>query len=311
MRFNAPPAWAAATLLCASVVGLATARAEPTVTVSPESPQPGDAVLITVTDAAKPPRGKAGGKPLSFFAGRGGHQAVFAVPLDRAPGALTIRLRGGTPPRTIEIAERQFPEADVVVPEEYANPPPEARRRIGQDNRAIRRSFGKPASEPQFWREFRSPVKGERVTSPFGERRTFNGTAKSQHLGLDLAAREGAEVRTINDGTVVLVRDCFLPGNVVVVDHGAGIASAYFHLEETSVSEGEVLERGAVVGRAGQTGRATGPHVHLSVWVPGGFVDPGGFLRLAFLPRSPPPEADAAAEAAPRPPRKARSRASK
>ncbi len=91
-------------------------------------------------------------------------------------------------------------------------------------------------------------------------------------------------MKAINGGTVVLVRSCFLPGVVVVVDHGAGIASAYFHLQLASVIEGDVIERGHVIGRAGQTGRATGPHMHLSVWVPGGFVDPATFLRLPFRP---------------------------
>ncbi len=99
-----------------------------------------------------------------------------------------------------------------------------------------------------------------------------------------MTARTGARVKAINDGTVVLVRSCFLPGVVVVVDHGAGIASAYFHLQLASVVEGDVIKRGALVGRAGQTGRATGPHMHLSVWVPGGFVDPAPFLKLPFRP---------------------------
>jgi murein DD-endopeptidase MepM/ murein hydrolase activator NlpD len=168
------------------------------------------------------------------------------------------------------------------VPDEFASPSAGARKQIAADNRAIRKSFGKPTSAPQFTGAFKQPVAGGKPTSPFGERRTFNGTTKSQHLGLDMTARTGAKVKAINDGTVVLVRSSFLPGVVVVVDHGAGIASAYFHLQRASVIEGDVVERGHEIGRAGQTGRATGPHMHLSVWVPGGFVDPATFLQLSF-----------------------------
>ena len=170
----------------------------------------------------------------------------------------------------------------MTVPDEYANPSADGRKQIDQDNRAIRKSFGKPTSPPQFAGEFKQPVAGGKPTSPFGEQRTFNGTTKSQHLGLDVTARTGARVKAINDGTVVLVRSCFLPGELVVVDHGAGIASAYFHLQVTSVVEGDVVKRGDLVGKAGKSGRATGPHMHLSVWVPGGFVDPATFLRLPF-----------------------------
>jgi len=83
---------------------------------------------------------------------------------------------------------------------------------------------------------------------------------------------------------VVLVRDGFLTGNLVAIAHGAGIASAYYHLSKTSVAEGDKVERGAEIGLAGATGRTTGPHLHLSVRVPGGFVDPATFLRLKLMP---------------------------
>ena len=123
--------------------------------------------------------------------------------------------------------------------------------------------------------------------------RIFNGVLRSHHLGLDLAARQGAPIKVANDGVVVLVRDCFLAGNVVVVSHGAGIASSYFHLSETRVKEGDPVERGAVIGRTGSSGRATGPHVHVSIWALNDFVDPATFFRLGFVPR-PEPEGAAA-----------------
>lgn len=276
----------------AGVAGLGPATAQPdpgpaseqTVSLAPEQVRPGDPLLVTVVGAAVAPKARIGKKPLVFFPVRDGHQAIVAVPLDRKPGELRIAFRGGVPDQVVTVVEHEFPVADVTVPDEYANPPPDARRQIHDDNRAIRKAFGKPTSAPQFAGGFHQPVTGGRPTSPFGEQRTFNGTTKSQHLGLDVTARTGARVKAINDGTVVLVRSCFLPGNVVVVDHGAGIASAYFHLQQASVVEGDIIKRGALIGRAGQTGRATGPHMHLSIWVPGGFVDPAVFFKLPFRP---------------------------
>ncbi len=257
-------------------------KAEATVTVAPDQVRPGDPVLVTVLGAAEAPKGKVGKKPLAFFPVRDGHQAIFAVPIDHKPGELRIDLGRGLPAQVVSVIEHQFPEADVTVPDEFANPSAEARKQIDADNRAIRKSFGKPTSAPQFAGGFKQPVAGGKPTSPFGEQRTFNGTTKSRHLGLDVTARTGAKVKAVNDGTVVLVRSCFLPGVVVVVDHGAGMASAYFHLQRASVVEGDVVERGHEVGRAGQTGRATGPHMHLSIWAAGDFVDPATFLRLPF-----------------------------
>jgi murein DD-endopeptidase MepM/ murein hydrolase activator NlpD len=288
MRFNAR-CTAAAVLLAGALAASPTwadseVAAAETVTVSPAEVRPGDPVLVTVIGSAESPKARVGKKPLVFFSVRDGHQAIFAVPIDRKPGELRIDFRGGLPGQVVTVIEHEYPVADVTVPDEFANPAPEARKQIDDDNRAIRKSFGKPANAPQFTGGFKQPVTGGKPTSPFGEHRTFNGTTKSQHLGLDVTARTGARVKAINDGTVVLVRACFLPGNVVVVDHGAGIASAYFHLQQASVVEGDVVKRGAVIGRAGQTGRATGPHMHLSVWVPGGFVDPATFLRLPFRP---------------------------
>ena len=147
------------------------------------------------------------------------------------------------------------------------------------------RAAARARGEPQFVRPFRRPP-GE-VTSRFGTWRTFNDGHRSQHLGLDLFAREGTRVRAINAGTVVLVRDCFLAGNVVVVAHGAGIASAYYHLSQISVAEGDTVAPGDEIGRAGHTGRTTGPHLHLSIHVPGGMVSPAAFFQLKLAPAGP------------------------
>jgi len=86
---------------------------------------------------------------------------------------------------------------------------------------------------------------------------------------------------------MTLIRETFVAGNVVVVAHGAGIATAYFHLSKATVAEGDVVDQGAEIGLAGHTGRTTGPHLHISVRVPGGFVDPATFFKLKVAPRAP------------------------
>jgi murein DD-endopeptidase MepM/ murein hydrolase activator NlpD len=242
-------------------------------------------VLVTVTGSGEMPRGTANGTPLQFFPARTGFQAVFAIPLDARPDPVTIEVDSVPQPQTVRIREVTFAETDVVVEDEYANPPKADRERIDRDNAAILAAAAKAKGDPLFARPFRRPP-GE-VTSVFGVWRTFNDGHRSQHLGLDLFAREGSRVRAINAGTVVLVRDCFLAGNVVVVAHGGGLASAYYHLNKASVAEGDTVAQGDVIGLAGHTGRTTGPHLHLSMHVPGGMVDPAAFFKLKLAPATP------------------------
>jgi murein DD-endopeptidase MepM/ murein hydrolase activator NlpD len=257
------------------------AVADPKVTIKPALVHPGDPVLVTVTGAKDTPKGKALGEPLHFFTAKGGYQAVFAIPVDAKPDKIAIDIDNAKP-TVVEVRDMKFPETDVIVEDELANPDKADRDRIDEDNKAIIDAALKSKGEPLFTRKFTRPP-GE-VTSVFGEWRTFNDGHKSQHLGLDLFAREAAKVKSINAGTVVLVRDSFLAGNLVVIAHGGGIASAYYHLSKVSVAEGDAVELGTEIGLAGHTGRTTGPHLHLSVRVPGGFIDPATFFKLPLAP---------------------------
>ena len=262
--------------LCALAV---TAAAQPRITVQPKLVHRGDPVLITVAGERgdEAPSGTAAGTTLQFFKTRANtYQALVAVPLDTTADDVTIAVRGADK-IAVPLRAKNFAETDIVVEDELANPDATQRAQIDADNKAILDAV-RTKTEPQWTRAFKRPP-GE-VTSTFGEWRTFNDGHKSQHLGLDLFAKEASPVRAVNAGTVTLVRDTFLAGTVVVISHGAGIGTAYYHLSSTDVAEGDVVDRGAVIGRAGHTGRATGPHLHISVRTPGGFVDPAGFFAL-------------------------------
>lgn len=259
------------------------AIAEPRVRVEPRAPKPGDPVLVTVTGAERAPAGTAHGKDLVFYRSRGGYQAVFAVPIEDAPDTIRVRVRGVDDRIEVDVKEdHEFPETDVVVDDELAAPPPAERERVDAENKAMISALNDSEGAPQFTRSFLRP-RG-RVSSPFGEWRTFNDGHRSQHLGVDVFAKTGTKVRAINRGTVTFVGETYLAGNVVVVAHGAGIGSVYMHLSKTSVAVGDIVERGGVLGRTGETGRTTGPHLHVAVRVPGGFVDPVRFLQLELRP---------------------------
>jgi murein DD-endopeptidase MepM/ murein hydrolase activator NlpD len=239
---------------------------------------PGDPVLVTVTGVDEAPRAKAGGQPLAFYPARRGFQAVFAVPLSIDEDHVMIEVAGEKQPVSVPVLAKKFRETKLVVEEEYANPSEEDGKLIDADNAAIGATYAKAAGAPRFTHAFRQP-RGS-VTGTFGEWRTFQDGHRAQHLGLDVAAAEGSAVAAVNDGTVVLVRETFLAGNVVVIAHGAGIASMYFHLQKATVAEGDHVTRGERIGLAGHTGRTTGPHLHVGIRVHGGLVDPQAFFRL-------------------------------
>jgi len=135
-------------------------------------------------------------------------------------------------------------------------------------------------SEPsRYYTEgFLLPVKG-RLTTEFGETRYVNDFPTSyRHLGLDIAAPEGTEVKAVNRGKVVLSRSFILTGNTVMIDHGEGLFSVYHHLLNLSVKAGEITERGQKIGEVGSTGFSTGPHLHFMMSYYMMNLEPGYFL---------------------------------
>lgn len=200
------------------------------------------------------------------------------MPLSIDEDHVLIEVAGEAKPVTVPVLAKKFRETRLVVEEKYTNPSPEDGKVIDADNAAIGESYKQAAGEPQFARAFRQP-RGS-ITGTFGEWRTFQDGHRAQHLGLDVAAREGSPVAVVNDGTVVLVRETFLAGNVVVIAHGAGIASMYFHLQKATVAEDDRVKRGERIGLVGHTGRTTGPHLHVGIRVHGGLVDPQAFFKL-------------------------------
>jgi murein DD-endopeptidase MepM/ murein hydrolase activator NlpD len=126
----------------------------------------------------------------------------------------------------------------------------------------------------------RMPLSGDpSVTSPFGYRvDPFLGRL-ALHPGVDLAEAEGAEIHAAAAGRVVHSGPAGGYGIMVEIDHGNGLATRYAHMSEALVEEGQEVERGAVLGRLGSTGRSTGPHLHYEVRVDGEPVDPERYLR--------------------------------
>lgn len=138
---------------------------------------------------------------------------------------------------------------------------------------------------PAVWRGlFRLPVADEYVTSaPYGQRRSYNsGPVSGFHAGQDFAAPEGAPVIAPAAGTVVLAEALVVRGTAVLIDHGGGVFSGYWHLVDIEVSAGQQVQPGDLLGHVGTTGLSTGNHLHWELRVNGFAVDPMQWLATHF-----------------------------
>lgn len=121
---------------------------------------------------------------------------------------------------------------------------------------------------------FRWPATGP-LSSPYGIRVSPIDGVVRLHAGIDIAVPAGFPVTAARDGRVVLAaRNDAVYGQVVLVDHGEGYATLYAHLSTLTVAQGDEVKQGRLIGLAGQTGLATGPHLHFEIHYHGAPVDP-------------------------------------
>lgn len=230
--------------------------------------------------------GEAAGEPLHLGTTDGVRWSGLApAPMD-GPDSLRIRLilireeRAETVFASLATSKGAYASERLRVAPGMAEPDSAARVRIAREIAQARAvSRGAHRTERQWQDPFIAP-RGSRITSSFGTARTFNGAITSRHLGLDYAGTVGEPVRATNRGRVALVAPFYLAGNVVYLDHGEGLISAYFHLSRTDVKLGDIVERGQIIGAVGRTGRVTGPHLHWVTRYGGVTVDPMSVLGL-------------------------------
>jgi murein DD-endopeptidase MepM/ murein hydrolase activator NlpD len=152
------------------------------------------------------------------------------------------------------------------------------------ENERLNQVFG-VFSPQQLWGGlFRVPLDGAvRVTSAFGTRRSYSGgPPTSYHGGTDFGAEAGTPVLAASSGRVALAEELTVRGKAVIIDHGLGVHSGYYHLSEITVQAGQEVEQGDPIGKVGSTGLSTGPHLHWEIRVGGIYVDPLQWTRQAF-----------------------------
>ncbi|GAB3462019.1 peptidoglycan DD-metalloendopeptidase family protein [Azotobacter salinestris] len=242
-----------------------------------DKPVPGGVAVIELGDGPTAPKVRYQDKPVLTIREDGKRWlAIVGIPLSVKPGEQRIEADGRS--LAFRVEPRHYREQRITLKNQrQVDPNPDDLKRIerelAEQSDAYRRFEPRQPSNLLFDK----PVAGP-LSSPFGLRRFFNGEERNPHSGLDFAVPAGTPVKTPAAGRVTLVGDYFFNGRTVFVDHGQGLVSMFCHLSKVEVKTGDELPRGAVLGRVGATGRATGPHLHWNVSLNDARVDPAIFI---------------------------------
>ena len=266
---------------------------EPEITWTPAQPGEGRLFRIRVTASAHTPvmgvHGDVGAEELHFQrldprafeslaaipVGAGGDVVAIIRVAYAAGGEQTLEAR-------IPVTPGTYMHEELRVTPRFGAPLNSAdQARLAGDQAKAQEASRVAHRTPRIWTEDVVMPRDGRVTSGFGDGREFNGQISSRHMGLDLQGLHGDTVVAATRGVVVLVEPFLLAGNIVYLNHGAGLLSAYFHLSAQLVEVGDTLEAGTPVGLVGATGRVTGPHLHWVVRYGRTSVDPRSLLEVS------------------------------
>jgi murein DD-endopeptidase MepM/ murein hydrolase activator NlpD len=219
-----------------------------------------------------------------FFIYNSNPTAFVGIDLSKKPGpyVVTAKLSDGTIlTATTTIIARAKIQSPLGVPAKLGGNSTTSQKNV-VSNLAKENALIKSATTSviALWDKiFEYPIKNIYITDDFGYSR-LTGAYTITHLGTDLRAAEGTPVFAMNNGIVRLARATTIYGNLVIIDHGLGLQTLYAHLSKINLVEGQMVNKGEIIGLSGQTGYAEQPHLHISVKINKISVDPVKFLSL-------------------------------
>ena len=225
--------------------------------------------------------------PLAPGLQNGIYEGLIGIDLTTKPATCEIKLiatdasgRSYSNPFILKIGKGIFRTQKLSLPSSMVDLDAKTLERVNNEANRLKALFQTFRDEKLWKGAFIRPLEGK-LSSTFGMDRIINGQRRSPHTGVDLESEAGTPVWASNSGAVVLSDDLFFSGKSVILDHGWGLYSMYFHLAETLVKEGDRVGRGDVLGRVGSTGRSTGPHLHWAIRMNQARVDPLSLLKLS------------------------------
>ena len=192
---------------------------------------------------------------------------VFGIDRDRKFDVTITKVFDGKKEKFIKkVLKRKYNIQRIDGLEESKVTPPESvYKRIKKENNKIGEARAINSNLPFFKDQFIMPVKGI-ISGVYGSQRILNGKPKWPHYGIDIAAKQGTEIKSSATGVVTMAEDdLYYTGGTVIMDHGHGISTIYSHLETVLVSVGDKINQADIIGTVGSTGRSTGPHLDFRV----------------------------------------------
>ncbi|MBY0547021.1 MAG: M23 family metallopeptidase [Candidatus Obscuribacterales bacterium] len=269
---------------CFLAFSASAAPALASLSIEPETAKQGQTVVVRITGD-----GTASGAPTVSFNGRtfktfpvdtegtGTYRALICMPALLKPGSYNISAGNDSAP--IKVTAGNFGIQRIRLPKSKDNfdGSPGERKTVDAAKATV--------SDTQEWQgKFQHPCKA-RISSAYGLRRAVNGRLLADyfHSGVDFAGPTGTPVQAVQKGKVLIAHTGWkLHGNTVCIDHGQGVLSFYIHLSKIFVKEGQRVETGDKIGAIGATGRASGPHLHFSVYVNNDATNPGDWFNKGF-----------------------------
>lgn len=255
--------------------------------VRPDSPMQGEPVLISLPNITS----LSDIKSVAFdsliipvFLHDGHPAAFYGIDLNAKTGNHTVTVilsNGNVLARTVAVAERKKETAPLGIPEKMGGNTATSQTRLvtslEKENRLLNRLV---TNKKKLWTDnFLLPVATPIIVDSYGYTRE-TGSYTIAHKGTDFRAVTGTPILSMNRGVVRLARYSPIYGNTVVVDHGMGLMTFYMHLSKMNVKAGQLVQRGQSLGASGETGYATGPHLHLSLRLNNTSIDPMKFMEL-------------------------------
>lgn len=179
----------------------------------------------------------------------------------------------------IEVIDGNYKSEVINVKPSIFKPNKDKEERVKKEYERAMKIYNSSSPELYWDEDFIYPL-NSKITSNFGTKRVYNGELKSYHGGTDFQAKDNTPIIASNSGIIKISKNRFYSGNSIVIDHGQGVYSCYFHLSSMNFKVGDFIKKGQILGLSGSTGRITGPHLHFTFRIDGLQVDPLQAIEL-------------------------------
>ena len=203
---------------------------------------------------------------------------IYGIPYESKLGrnSLKIKINNDIHYLDFDIKPKLFDTQKIRVSSKYLDLSLADQERVSTESNHLKQAR-------DYWYDifpdlrFTIPANGI-ITGRFGTKRFYNEKVGKPHNGLDIGAEKGTKIMAPSGGKIILTGHYYYNGKFILLDHGMGLKSIFIHLDEVLVKKGQLVSKGEIIGKIGNTGKSSGPHLHWSLMLNKTYVDPEYFL---------------------------------